>query len=147
MKTILFPLFATLAGLLRSRTVLPYGKANRTDEAIAVASEALATAERTGEWVWEPELHRLKGELLLSRSADQCAEAESCLQNALDAARRRLAKSPELRAATSLGRLWQLKGKREEARELVGAIYDWFTEGFDTADLKEAKALLEELSA
>jgi predicted ATPase len=74
------------------------------------------------------------------------AEAERCFQHAIEVARKQQAKSLELRAAMSLSRLWQKQGKREEARQLLAAIYGWFTEGFDTPDLKEAKALLEELS-
>jgi class 3 adenylate cyclase/predicted ATPase len=129
-----------------------YGKANRTDEGIAAASEALATLERTGERVWESELHRLKGELTLqsgvgSMQSGAQQEAEQCFLRALDVARHRQAKSPELRAATSLSRLWQRQGKGDEAHKLLTEIYGWFTEGFDTEDLKTAKALLEELQA
>jgi predicted ATPase len=89
--------------------------------------------------------HRLQGELLLTRSAEHHAEAETCFQKALTSARRRQAKAGELRTATSLARLWQRQGKRIEAYELLAPIYGWFTEGFDTVDLQEAKALLEEL--
>ena len=95
---------------------------------------------------WEAELYRLKGELLLTRSSEHQAEAETCFQQALDVARRQQAKSLELRAAMSLARLWQQQGKRAEAHELLAPIYGWFTEGFDTADLQEAKALLEALT-
>jgi predicted ATPase len=84
--------------------------------------------------------------LLLTRSTHQTAEAETCFHQALDVARRQLAKSWELRAAMSLSRLWQRQGKRDAARELLAEVYGWFTEGFDTADLQEAKALLEELA-
>ena len=94
------------------------------------------------------ELYRLRGELLLAGSAAQATrhvEAEACFQHALAIARRQQAKSLELRAAMSLGRLWQQQGKRAEAYELLAPIYGWFTEGFDTADLQEAKTLLEEL--
>jgi predicted ATPase len=96
--------------------------------------------------VWEPELYRLKGELLLQQSSDNQAEAETCFHHALDIARNQQAKSWELRAATSLARLWQQQGKREEARQVLAAVYDWFTEGFDTADLQDAKSLLDELA-
>jgi predicted ATPase len=82
---------------------------------------------------------------LLALSADNLAEAEACFQQALAVARRQQAKSLELQAAMSLSRLWQRQGKRAEARELLAPIYGWFTEGFDTADLQEAKALLEAL--
>jgi tetratricopeptide (TPR) repeat protein len=90
-------------------------------------------------------LYRLKGELLLTRSSEHQAEAETCFHQALDATHRRQAKSQELRAARSLARLWQHQGKQAEARALLALIYGWFTEGFDTADLQEAKALLDEL--
>jgi predicted ATPase len=82
---------------------------------------------------------------VLAQAADQYALAETCFQHALDIARRQQTKSWELRAATSLARLWQQQGKRDEARELLAPIYGWFTEGFETADLQEARALLEEL--
>jgi predicted ATPase len=91
------------------------------------------------------ELYRLKGELLLTRSSEHHAEAESCFCQALEVARRQGAKSRELRAAMSLARLWQRHGKRAEARTLLAPIYGWFTEGFDTADLQDAQALLAEL--
>ena len=86
-------------------------------------------------------MYRLKGELL-QRSVAQSGEAEACLQQALEVARRQQAKSLELRAAMSLSRLWQRRGKRQEAYDLLAPIYDWFTEGFDTADLQDARALL-----
>ena len=89
-------------------------------------------------------MHRVKGELLLARSAKNQAEAEACFDQAIEVARRLSTKSLELRAATSLARLWQGQGRSGEAQELLAPVYDWFTEGFETADLKEAKALLEE---
>ena len=92
------------------------------------------------------QIHRLKGELLLAASPEKPAEAEACFQQALDVARRQEAKSLELQAAMSLGRLWQQQGKRAEAYDLLAPIYGWFTEGFDTADLQEARALLEALA-
>jgi predicted ATPase len=107
--------------------------------------EALALVEKTGERYYEAELHRLQGELLLLHAAPEVAHAEACFQHALAVARCQEAKSLELRAAMSLARLWQQQGKRAEARELLAPIYGWFTEGFDTADLQEAQALLEEL--
>jgi predicted ATPase len=103
--------------------------------------------EKTGGRFYEAELYRLRGELLLARSAEHHTEAETRFRQGLNIARRQQAKSWELRAAMSLSRLWQHQGKGDEARELLGPIYSWFTEGFDTADLQEAKALLEELSA
>jgi predicted ATPase len=90
-------------------------------------------------------MYRLKGELLLQQNAANQVEAESCFQHALDIARNQQAKSFELRAATSLARLWQQQGKRQEAYDLLAPVYHWFTEGFDTADLQDAKALLDAL--
>jgi predicted ATPase len=118
----------------------------RAAEGLTLLTEALAQAHKTGESQTEAELHRLKGELLLALSADHQTRAAGCFQQALDIARRQQAKSLELRAATGLARLWQRQGKRAAARELLAPIYGWFTEGFDTADLQEAKALLEELA-
>ena len=94
----------------------------------------------------QAELYRLKGALLLALSGDNNTGAHSCFQQALHVARRQQAKSLELRAAISLGRLWQRQGKRGTARHLLTESYGWFTEGFDTADLREAQALLDELS-
>ncbi len=102
--------------------------------------------EQQEERWWEAEVCRLRGVLLLRQPGTPQAEAEAWLQRALDVARRQEAKSLELRAAMSLSRLWQQRGKREEARALLAPIYGWFTEGFDTADLREAKALLDELA-
>ncbi len=103
--------------------------------------EALATVQHNEEGHYEAEVYRLKGELL-QQSAVQQGEAEESFHQALAVARRRQAKSWELRAAMSLSRLWQQQGKRIEAYELLAPIYGWFTEGFNTADLQEAKALL-----
>jgi predicted ATPase len=110
-----------------------------------MVAEALALVHRSGDCYWEAELHRLKGELLWQQSAESQVAAEECFQQALAVARRQQAKSLELRTAMSLSRLWQRQGKRAKARELLAPIYGWFTEGFDTADLQEAKALLDEL--
>jgi predicted ATPase len=123
-----------------------YGGIGQIEEGLNVLAEALAAAEKTGGRFYEAELYRLKGELLVARAAELNAEAEACFQQALDIARRRQAKSLELRAAMSLSRLWQQQGQRDEARALLAPIYGWFTEGFDTADLQEAKALLEALA-
>jgi predicted ATPase len=120
-------------------------KANQADECIAVLYEAETVLNRTGERWWESETHRLHGVLLVAQGGDS-AEAEGRFEKALAVARQSDAKSLELRAAVSLARLWQQREKRHEARELLGAVYNWFTEGFDTADLKEAKVLLDELS-
>jgi predicted ATPase len=122
-----------------------YRGTGEVQEGLRVLAEALAAAHHSGEHYCEAELHRLKGELLLLQSTDQHAEAAACFHHALAVARHQQAKSLELRAALSLGRLWQQQGKRGEARALLAPIYGWFTEGFETADLQEAKALLEEL--
>jgi predicted ATPase len=148
------------------------GKVGRSAEGLSVLAEALAMVHESGERRWEAELHRLKGELLLMQSSARdgsrtapavttmtadadvgasgqsplLTEVEACFRQALAVAHRQSAKSMELRAAMSLGRLWQHQGKWDEARELLAEIYGWFTEGFETADLQEAKALLEELS-
>ena len=116
------------------------------EEGLTLLAEALAMTNDRGERRWEAEVYRLKGELLLARSAGHEAETEACFRQALDIAHRQQAKSLELRAAMSLARLWQRQGKRAAAHELLAPIYGWFTEGFDTPDLQEAKALLEELS-
>jgi class 3 adenylate cyclase/predicted ATPase len=107
--------------------------------------EALTLTDTTGERWYEAELYRLKGALLLQLASDNQAEAENCFHQSLDIARNQQAKSWELRAATSLARLWQQQGKHDEARQVLGDVYGWFTEGFDTADLKDAKALLDAL--
>jgi TOMM system kinase/cyclase fusion protein len=124
------------------------GSRGQTAEGLSLLAEALALVDKIGEHGWGGELHRLQGELLLAQAGErqQMQEAEACLHQALDVACRQQAKSWELRAAMSLSRLWQYQGKRAEAYELLAPVYGWFTEGFDTADLQEAKALLEELS-
>jgi len=105
---------------------------------------------RSGEQWYEAELYRLKGMLTLQSPVQgpksQVEEAEACFLKAIEIARRQQAKSLELRAVMSMSRLWQQQGKREEARELLAEIYGWFTEGFDTKDLQEAKALLTALA-
>jgi class 3 adenylate cyclase/predicted ATPase len=120
-------------------------RAGQTDACGAALDEAETFLERTGERWWNTEIHRLQGELLVARDSDG-AKAESRFQKALALARERDAKSFELRAAMSLARLWQRRGERNEGRELLAPMYDWFSEGFDTSDLKNAKALLEHLS-
>jgi predicted ATPase len=107
-------------------------------------SGALTLVDTTGECWYEPELYRLKGALLLQQSSDNQADAEFCFHHALEIARSQQAKSFELRAATSLARLWQQQGKRQEAHDHLAPVYNWFTEGFHTVDLKNAKALLDE---
>jgi len=102
--------------------------------------------EKSGVQHWEAELHRLTGELLLHQTIPDAQHAEACFGQALATARRQQAKSLELRAAMSLARLWQRQGKRADACRMLAEVYDWFTEGFDTADLQEAKALLDALT-
>jgi TOMM system kinase/cyclase fusion protein len=123
----------------------PYGKVGKTSEGLAVLTEALTLVHQSGEHWWESELHRLRGELGL-RQSGRDVEVEACFHQALEVARRQQAKSLELRAAMGLSRLWQQQGKRKHAHELLAPVYGWFTEGFDTADLREATALLEQLS-
>ncbi len=137
-----------------------YGHVGQTAEGLHVLAEALACAHTTGERCYEAELYRLKGELLLQSGAQglesgvltsdaglqtRDAEAEACFHQALDIARRQEAKSLELRAAMSLSRLWQHRASVPRPTQLLAPVYGWFTEGFDTADLQEAKALLAEL--
>jgi predicted ATPase len=121
------------------------GQLGQGEVGLAISAEALALMHKHGERYWEAELHRLKGKVLLQSAMGQQEEAEACFQQALDIARRQQAKSLELRAATSLARLWQQQGKRQEARDLLAPVYGWFTEGFDTVDLQEAKSLLDTL--
>jgi predicted ATPase len=116
----------------------------QAEEGLTVLIEALAFVDKTGDRYWEAELYRHKGELLLALAEENQAEAEACFQKAIEIARRQGAKSFELRAVMSLSRLWQQR-KQAEAHQLLSEIYGWFTEGFDTTDLKEAKVLLEEL--
>jgi class 3 adenylate cyclase/DNA-binding winged helix-turn-helix (wHTH) protein/predicted ATPase len=131
-----------------------YGQVGAADEGLRVLAEALAAVQHTGEHMWEAELHRLMGKLRLQARLQHpapgndllhTAEAEACLHRALAVARRQQAKSLELRAAMSLSRLWRRLGKRTEAYALLAPVYGWFTEGFDTADLQDARALLEAL--
>jgi len=136
-----------------------YGKTEQVEEGLTALAEALAAVDRTGERRYEAELYRLKGTLTLQSKASlgqvsdksqtsqdkSEAEAEACFHKAIEIARRQQAKSLELRAGMSLSRLWQHQGKKDEARQLLAEIYGWFTEGFDTKDLQEAKALLDEL--
>jgi predicted ATPase len=119
--------------------------AARPKEGLDCLAEAAAVVETTRDRWAEAEMHRMRGTLLLSMH-DQAA-AEDSFHEALAVAQRQNAKFWELRAATSMARLWRDQGKREEARGLLAPVYGWFTEGFDTRDLKEAKALLDELAA
>src|SRR5262249_989950 len=136
-----------------------YGKVGQAEEGLLVLDEALAVIDNTGERFYEAEVYRLKGELIVqqesreqgARSPEQGGgsseqEAEACFQKAIAIAQQQQAKSWELRATMSLARLWRQQGKRQAARELLSTIYEWFTEGFDTKDLQEAKILLEQVS-
>ncbi len=121
-----------------------YKKTGQIEHGLTTLTEALTTADNSGDRWPQAELYRLKGELLLEDKADE--EAELCFHKALEIARKQQAKSWELRVVMSLSRLLRNQDRQEEARQLLAEIYNWFTEGFDTSDLKEAKALLEELS-
>jgi predicted ATPase len=139
-----------LSGTLRSLAEAQ-AKTGQPGEGLTTLAEALALVEQTDERHWEAELYRLRAELLLMQGEDAEAEAsfhkaESCFQHAIEVARRQQAKSWELRAAIGLARLWQEQGRIDEARQMLAEVYGWFTEGFDTPDLQEAEALLEELS-
>jgi len=123
-----------------------YGKAGQPAAGLNLVDMALTKAHQTDCRYYEAELHRIKGELLLTRAAADERESEACFEKALDVARGQSAKSLELRAAMSLCRLWQRQGKKSEAQNLLAEVYGWFTEGFDTADLNQAKLLLEELA-
>jgi hypothetical protein len=135
-----------------------YAKVGRVEEGLGVLAETLALVDKTGMREGEAGLYRLKGELSLQSkqvetSQDKSkvktnpeAEAEECFYKAIEVACRQSAKSLELRAVMSLSRLWQRQGTKEEARQLLAEIYNWFTEGFDTPDLQEVKALLEEFA-
>jgi tetratricopeptide (TPR) repeat protein len=122
------------------------GKAGRPEEGLRIVKEGLASVVKTGEELVGSPLLRVKGELLLVQNSSNIAEAEQCFRGAIEIARRQRAKTEELRATTSLARLLAKQGKRDVARAMIAEIYGWFTEGFDTADLKDAKALLDELS-
>jgi predicted ATPase len=122
-----------------------YRKIGRPEEGFTIVAKALREIERGGERLVETELYRVKGELLLMRDQPDEAEAERCFRTAIDIARRQKARLQELRATTSLARLLRRHGQPTEARKILADIYGWFTEGFEFADLREAKALLEEL--
>jgi predicted ATPase len=136
-----------------------YGKLGRVESGLEVVTDALALIQKSEEWASAPELYRLQGEYLwrlhaqkppardtFSSSPSFVEEAEASFLRARALARQHHAKSYELRASTSLARLWRQQGKRAEARRMLAEIYSWFTEGLDTADLQEAKVLLDELS-
>ena len=118
----------------------------RSDAALATVESALAMASDAGQPLYDAELHRLAGELVAELRDPEDPEVEQRFERALEVARSQQAKSYELRAAMSLGGLLQRRGDSGRARELLGGVYDWFSEGFDTPDLMEAKALLDEWS-
>jgi len=128
-----------------------YGKVGQTKEGLTALAEALALVDQTEERMYEAELYRLKGQLTLQSQVQGPKSkveeaAEECFLRAIEIARRQQAKSLELRAVMSLSRLWLQQGKQKDAHEMLAAVYSWFTEGFDTKDLQEAQALLEELN-
>jgi len=125
-----------------------YGKAGQPERGLSTLDEALAIMRKNDERYYESELYRLEGELLLTQDPGSAPEAETSFHQAIDVARRQSAKMCELRATVSLCRLWLAReraSKRQEAYEMLDAVYSWFTEGFDTTDLKEARALLDAL--
>ena len=124
-----------------------YAELGKIEDAGRCIGEAMTAAESTKEKWYEAEINRIAGEIALKPPERDTAKAESYFERALTVARQQQAKSWELRAAMSLARLWRDQGKRDEARELLAPVYGWFTEGFETRDLKEAKALLDELGA
>ena len=126
---------------------LAYAELGKLDDAWRCIGEAITAAESTKERWFEVEIHRIAGELALMSPSRDTVKAGAYFQRALTIARKQKAKSWELRAAMSMARLWRDQGKRQQADDLLSPVYDWFTEGFDTLDLKEAKALLDELHA
>ena len=136
---ILFPMY--LSWLARAHAAL-----GQFDDAWRCIGEAMTAVEQTKESWYEAELNRTAGEIARNSKEPDATKAETYFERALTVARRQQAKSWELRAAMSLARLWRSQGKVQQARELLAPVYGWFTEGFDTRDLKEAKALLEELA-
>jgi tetratricopeptide (TPR) repeat protein len=136
------PFLLAMLAEAQAKTQLP-------EEGLSTLAEALAIVNKTGERFWETELYRLRGELTLQSQVRGSQfkvqnEAEECFRRAIDIARRQSAKSLELRAVMSLGRLWQHQGKMAQARQMLAEIFEWFTEGFDTANLKEARVLLKD---
>ena len=122
-------------------------RSGQAAEALQAVTDALRKAEQSQDRWWEAELHRRKGELTLALAGDHAAEAEAAFEQAVALARAQQAKSWELRAATSLARLWRHQGRVAQARKLLGEVHGWFTEGFDTADLREAATLIADLDA
>ena len=130
----------------RAQLAYCYAQISRIGEALSLLDDVLAQIERTGEKMHQAEILRLKGEVLLMHDTKSAAESEACFRAALDVARTQEAKWWELRTSVSLARLLAKNDRRDEARAMLAQIYNWFTEGFDTADLKDAKALLDQLS-
>jgi predicted ATPase len=124
-----------------------YADLEKFDDAWRCIDEAITAVETTRERWYEAEVHRVAGEIALKSQNHNATKAEAYFESALTIARAQQAKSWELRGATSKARLWRDRGKRNEARDLLAPVYGWFTEGFDTLDLKEAKALLGELAS
>jgi len=123
-----------------------HGTVDQPGEGLKLLADARAAADKTGEGFWDAEMHRLHGELSLQIATTEPGRAEKSFLTAIEIARRQQARSLELRAGMSLSQLWKRQGKKGEARQLLAAIYAWFTEGHDTPDLREARALLDELS-
>ena len=121
-------------------------RARQVPDGLDVLTEALSLVESTGERWFEAELHRVRGEILLQSADPEWARPEECFRYAITLAQSQQAKLWELRAAVSLARLWRDQGRRAEAHHLLAPVYGWFTEGFDTQDLKDAKALLDEFA-
>ena len=124
-----------------------YADIGQFDDARRCIQEAITAVETTKEKWWEAEVHRVAGEIALKSHGSDSGKAEAYFERSLVIARQQQAKSWELRASMSLARLWRSQGKAQQARNLLAPVYEWFTEGFDTRDLKEAKALLDELAA
>ena len=124
-----------------------YAELGQFDDAWQSIDEAMTAVETTKERLWEAEVHRMAGEIALKLSVPDAAKAEAYFRHAFAVARAQQAKFWELRVAMSMARLWRDQGKRNEARDLLASIYDWFAEGYDTRDLKEAKTLLDTLAS
>ena len=126
---------------------IAYADIGQFDEAWRCIDDAVSAVKTTKESWWEAEINRVAGEIILKSSQPDATKAETYFERAVAVARQQQAKSPELRAAMSLAHLWHFQGKVQQARELLAPVYGWFTEGFDTRDLKEAKALLAGLAS
>ena len=151
-STAAIPVMRSVRATLKRPTTLSvlaraYGELGQFDQAWSHIGQAITMVETTKETWYEAEVHRIAGEIALMSPERDEAKAEACFERSLAVARAQQAKSWELRASMSMARLWRDQGKRDKARELLAPIYGWFTEGFDTPDLKQAKALLDELVA